>query len=85
MFNISSFLNKLSEKISDSNNAVDKILGVIFFYTKISLLKDDIEIKDNKILIKKNSPVLKNLIFIKKSEILKDLRDKTSNNFLDIY
>lgn len=83
MFNISSFLDKLSKNVRSAESEKEKILELIFKNTQINIPLEDLEIKDFIVYIK-SSPAVKNKIFIFKQKILNDLSNSISSKIVDI-
>ena len=72
MFNISSFLDKLSKNLSSQEDELQKICDVVFNKTGIKCDLNSIKIQNN-ILFLDVSPAIKNKIFIYKESILEGL------------
>ena len=81
MFNISNFLDKFLKLDRDNILKQVVIVEIIKKETKIELKKEDIEIKGEQIKIKTN-PVIRNEIFMHKTEIENQL--KISKIFLKL-
>ena len=71
MFNITSFLERFSKKISFSDSSKKNIIEILAKNTGLNISPKNIEIKENIIYIK-DSPAIKNKIFINKKAILDD-------------
>lgn len=69
MFNISSFLEKLSKNLSSQEQDLQKICDVIFDKTNVTCKSESIKIQNN-ILFLDVSPGVKNKIFMNKQAIL---------------
>ncbi len=82
MFNISSFLNKFSNDINNSEIQRLEIIRVIKEVSNIDINLDNIEIKDLVVYIKA-SPVVKNALFINKNKII-DKVAESGINIIDI-
>ena len=83
MFNISSFLEKLSKNIKSTEVDKQKILEIIEKNTQIKVSPQEIEIKDYVIYIK-SSPGVKNKIFIFKTKILEEINSIVPTKIVDI-
>lgn len=83
MFNIASFLEKISKNLKSVDLNKDEILNVIKSKTNLDLNKEDLEYKEG-ILYIKSSPAVKNKIFIFKKNILDEIKSKISINIVDI-
>lgn len=73
MFNIQSFLNKHTQKINKDVLLYDSIVELVKQETGILLKKEDLSIKKD-ILFIKTTPIKKNIILLKKDNILKSLK-----------
>lgn len=80
MFNISSFLSKISKNISDTDNTKKIISESIYKNTNIDIKPEDFTIKNNIVYIDL-SPTYKSKIFINKNKIISDIK---SYNIIDI-
>lgn len=76
MFNISSFLEKISKNLSSQELDVQKICDVIFDKTNVTCKPESIRIQNN-ILFLDVSPGVKNKIFMNKQAILEVLSNST--------
>ena len=83
MFNISSFLEKFSKNIQNTELHKEKILEIIEKQTQIKISPQDLEIKDYIIFIK-SSPAIKNKIFIFKNKILEEISVSVPVKIIDI-
>lgn len=83
MFNIEQYLKRFSKKINSLDFDKEKIVEIINNLTKLSVNKNDIEIKDFKVYIKTTS-IGKNQLFIYKKQILDKIKSSTNTNFIDI-
>jgi len=72
MFNISSFLEKISKNIKSTQIDREEIIATLKKHTQIDFKKEDIELKDCVLYIN-TSPAIKNKIFIYKEKIINDL------------
>lgn len=72
MFNISSFLSKISKNISDTDSLKKIISESIYKNTNIDIKSEDFTIKDTIVYIN-ISPTYKSKIFINKEKIISDL------------
>lgn len=70
MFDIKNFLNKFKGQIEEGSLNILNILDILKKETGIDFKKDDLEIK-NGVLFIKTTPIKKNIIFIKKNDLLK--------------
>ena len=82
MFNISSFLNKLSKDINLAELNKKQILEIINKQTELNLPEKSVEIKNNVIYLK-TFPAARNKIFIEKNKII-DQISKLSIKIVDI-
>ncbi len=73
MFNIQSFLNKHTQKINKDVLLYDSIVELVKQETGVLLKKEDLSIKKD-ILFIKTTPIKKNIILLKKDNILKSLK-----------
>lgn len=71
-FNINKFLEKFSKDVRNAELHKTKIIEIIEKHTQLHILPKNIEIKDFAIYIK-DSPAVKNKIFIYKNKILEDV------------
>ena len=71
MFNLSKYLEGFSKKVSASDSHKKTIIEILAKNTGLNLSSENIEIKENTIYIK-DSPAIKNKIFINKKSILDD-------------
>ncbi len=83
MFNIEKLLEKFSRNINSLESVKVNAISVIKTQTGISLLKEDVEIKDY-ILYIKSSPAVKNKIFIYKQNIIETMKTSTPTRIVDI-
>ncbi len=75
------FLNKFFE-LKNKNTHFKKILiDIIYNKINIPIQEDQIEISGKNVFIK-TTPVIKNELFIKKEEIIKEFNQKTNKNIL---
>jgi len=74
MFNISSFLKKISDNIGNTEIEKEKILEIIKKESFLEFKKEDFEIKNYIVYFENLSPAVKNKIFIYKDNILKELK-----------
>ncbi|MFA7216538.1 MAG: hypothetical protein WC095_00955 [Candidatus Paceibacterota bacterium] len=72
MFNISSFLSKISKNISDTDNLKKIISENIYKNTNIDIKPEYFTVKDNVVYIN-TSPTYKSKIFINKEKIISEL------------
>ena len=83
MFNISSFLEKISKSVQSKEFYNEQIIDVIEKNTNIKLKSEDVELKDNIVLIK-CSPAIKNRLFISRGKILEEISVFTPVRVIDI-
>lgn len=83
MFNISSFLEKISKNLKSNDLHKEDIIILIKEITNITLNKEDLEYKEGVLYIK-SSPAVKNIIFINKSNILDKINSNPSQKIVDI-
>lgn len=83
MFNISSFLEKVSKNILSSSLQKKQIIEVIKKETGVEVSEADIELRECVLYIK-SSPALKNKLFIQKSKILEELSGQSNTKIIDI-
>lgn len=83
MFNISSFLEKVSKNIKSKDFYNDKVLEVLNTDLGTQIKIEDIEIKENILYIKTSSSI-KNKIFILKNKILDHIELQTKLKLTDI-
>ncbi|HEY4508708.1 MAG TPA: hypothetical protein VJC13_00270 [Candidatus Paceibacterota bacterium] len=83
MFNISSFLDKFSKNVADTEFHKKQVIEIIEKNTQLNISPKDIEIKDCVVYIK-SSPAVKNKIFIFKNKILENIINSTSIKIVDI-
>ncbi|MBA3733095.1 hypothetical protein H0W91_01830 [Patescibacteria group bacterium] len=83
MFNISSYLEKISKSLKSTEVSKEQIIAIILKNTQITLLEENIEIK-NFVLHIKTSPAIKNKLFIYKEKILKDFELNLTTKIVDI-
>ncbi len=79
---ITSFLSKITNTLKSSDLKYDAIQDGIFRYTNKKIPKNNLSIKSG-VLIIKESPTLKNEIFIKKNKIIEEIK-KNGVDVLDI-
>jgi len=77
MFNISSFLEKISKNLKNNQINKNQIIEILNKKINIYLKEEDIEVK-NCILFINTSPAVKNKIFINKESLLFDLNKITN-------
>jgi hypothetical protein len=73
MFNIQSFLKRHIRNIEEGDLNLGVIIDILEKYTNFQFKKEDLEVK-NGVLSVKSSPIKKNIIFINRESILKDLK-----------
>ncbi len=78
MNNLSSYLKKFKLILTSNADVKEVIVSIILEVTKGKIEPKDIDIK-NKIVYIKCRPSIKNEIFIKKEQILKQLKEKIEN------
>ena len=83
MFNIASFLEKLSKNIKADELSKKQILEIIEKHIQINILPAEIEIKDY-VLYVKSSPAVKNKLFIYKTKILEEIAQSLTVKVVDI-
>lgn len=83
MFNISSFLEKVSKNIKNNEISKDKIINIIENKAGIKLNKEKVEIKDFIVYTKEGGAVL-NKIFINKTNIIEEIKNSLNVNIKDI-
>jgi hypothetical protein len=83
MFNIDKYLKRFSRNLNSLEFEKDKILEILKKHTNITLDKNDIEIKNYKIVVNTNM-VGKNQIFIKKRSILDEINSNIETKVVDI-
>jgi len=72
MFNIEKYLEKFSKEIRSAELHKTKILEIIQKHTQLHILPKNMEIKEAVLHIKE-SPAVKNKLFINKSKILEEI------------
>jgi len=75
-----SVLKSISEKIKEKSSFKETVVIEINNVIKANIKTDQIKIKDGKIFINTH-PTIKSVIFLKKEEILKKLKEKGINIF----
>lgn len=75
-----SVLRSISEKIKEKSSFKETVVIEISNVIKANIKTDQIKIKDGKIFINTH-PTIKSVIFLKKEEILKKLKEKGINIF----
>jgi len=83
MFNISSYLEKISKNIHSVELNNKQIVDILEKNTGIKIDDNNIEIKDYTIFIKV-SPMVKNKIFIFKERILDEINNSTKTKITNI-
>lgn len=83
MFNISNYLSKFTKNLDSNDIIKSAIVDVVFTVTNIKLQVEDIEVKNNIILVK-NGTQIKNKLFIFKDKILLEVNKLTELNLIDI-
>lgn len=83
MFNIDKYLEKFSKDVRNAELHKTKIIEIIEKHTQLLILPKNLEIKDFVIYIK-DSPAVKNKIFISKQAILDDIIKSTPIKIVDI-
>lgn len=83
MFNISSFLSKLSRNINAAELNKSGILDIVRKHTQLEIRLEDMEIK-NAIVLIKASPAAKNKIFIFKNLIIEEINKTLPLRIADI-
>ncbi len=69
MFNINDYLKKFSKTIGEASFKKDEVIKIFEEKIKVSISKDDIQIKDG-ILFLKVKPITKSEIMLKKQKLL---------------
>jgi len=83
MFNIQSFLEKITQNVDYSEKDIHLICQSIEKCTGIQLPPQSIEIK-NSIVVCNGSPALKNKLYIYKDSILKEIKSQIQTPIIDI-
>jgi len=83
MLNISKYLEKFKKSLESGENLNNTIIEIIKKYTDIELKLSDFELKSNLVALK-TSPGVKNKIFMFKSEISKEIQEKTALKNIEI-
>jgi hypothetical protein len=83
MFNISNYLQKLTKNLNSAEDQKKLIISIIKNKTQLLFVEDEIEIKNNVLLIK-SSPGQKNKIFIYKNNIIEELKNSLNLIITDI-
>lgn len=83
MFNIEKYLEKFSKDVRNAELHKTKIIEIIEKHTQLLILPKNLEIKDYIIYIK-DSPAVKNKIFINKGKILEEITTSVPIKVVDI-
>ena len=83
MFNIEKYLEKFSKDVRNAELHKTKIIEIIEKHTQLHILPKNLEIKDYIIYIK-DSPAVKNKIFIYKNKILEETSISIPTKVVDI-
>ena len=83
MFNISSFLEKFSQKISSTEDLTKNISEIVFTHTHITCPPESIKIQNN-VLYLDISPAAKNKVFMNKKAILDGFSATIETKIIDI-
>lgn len=75
MFNIGNFLEKFKNITPPDKFVKDVLISVVKETTNIDIEKDNIDVRNGTIFISVD-PIIKNEIFLKKGEVLENLREK---------
>ena len=83
MFNIDKYLGKFKKNLNSNTTNTEIIIEIVKQITGIILKKEKIEIKDGVLYIK-DSPLIKNKIFINKNKLIKSLSENIEQKIIDI-
>ncbi|HRH26983.1 MAG TPA: hypothetical protein PLZ99_02370 [Parcubacteria group bacterium] len=83
MLNISKYLEKFKKNIEKGEYLIESIAEVVKKNTQIIIDVNTIQVKENVIYIK-DSPLIKNKIFIHKEDILLEINKISSIKYVDI-
>lgn len=75
MFNISNFLEKFKNITPPDKFVKDVLISVVKEVANIDIEKDNIDVRNGTIFISVD-PIIKNEIFLRKSEIMQNLTEK---------
>jgi len=78
MFNIEGFLERFRSFTPPNNVIREAVIGILKKETGVLVDKKHISVVNNIVYVK-TKPIIKNEVFIKKQEILKELREKFHN------
>ncbi len=78
MFNIKDYLDKFKDLGLSNKENKEIVLATVYSLLKLKLSSDSLEIKDGVIIFKVNS-IIKNSIYIKKTILMKELKQKGVN------
>ncbi len=83
LFNISAYLEKFKKLGSGDTSLKEVLVRVLGEVVGINISPEKISIKNGEIFLNV-SPAIKNTVFIKKETILLKLKEKATQNILDI-
>ena len=75
MFNISDYLSKFKNITPPDKFVKDELVVVVKDVVGVDIEKEDIDVRNGTVFIS-TDPLIKNEIFLKKSEVLESLREK---------
>lgn len=83
MFNIEKYLQKFSKNVRLAELHKNKILEIIQKHTQLFILPKNLEIKDGVVFVRE-SPAVKNKLFIYKNPILEEISTSVPIKIIDI-